>query len=291
MSDLGDGWDASISAWVNGRPDVQALVQFGSRARQDGTSDRWSDYDYHIITSRPEKYRDGSFVRELGACWASAKRVSWGNVTRVTSVYENALEADFIVLSHLEMLIVALALKWPSTAPIWPRALANGVTSLKIAASPGWKVIKGGELWEMRYRRITPHGAPMNQAEFLGICGEFWVELVWTAKKVARGEFRAGQRAIHEHLIENSLRIFREEATIDGRISYPVGRRAESWLTADQLSATMAGTRPDRSSLMGALVDISDEFAASTARLAKRNGWGTSEYPEVRAWLSGLSTT
>jgi hypothetical protein len=288
MSVLEDGWDASVLAWANAREDLRALVQFGSRVRQDGTADRWSDYDYHIITSKPRDYRDGSFARELGSCWALATRISFGNVLRVTAIYEGALEADFIVLSHLEMAIVALALKWPSTSPFWPRALAGGVSSLKIAAAPGWKVIKGGPLWEGRYARITPHLAPMTEAEFGGLCGEFWVELVWAAKKVARGEFRAGQRAIHEHLVENALRIFREEALIGGRQAYPVGRRAESWFTPDQMEATIAGTRPERAALISALERLSAEFAASSARVAGQKDWQMPEFAEARAWLSGL---
>jgi hypothetical protein len=288
MSRLEDGWDASVSAWANARDDVRALVQFGSRVRNDGTADRWSDYDYHIITSNPRKYGDGSFASELGACWASATRVSFGNVVRVTAIYEGALEADFIVLSHVEMVVVALALRWPSTARFWPRALAGGVSSLKIAAAPGWKVIKGGSLWEKRYARITPPHGSMTEAEFGRACGEFWVELVWAAKKVARGEYRAAQRAVHEHLIENGLRVFREEALMHGRAAYPVGRRAESWLTPDQLAATLDGTRPDRAALMSALSQISGEFAASSIRVASQRNWRIRDFSEVRAWLAGL---
>jgi hypothetical protein len=288
MSGLEDGWDGSVLAWANARADIKALVQFGSRVRGDGTADRWSDYDYHIITSNPKDYRDGAFVRELGAPWASATRVSFGNVVRVTAIFEGALEADFIVLSHVEMAVVALALKFPATAPLWPRALVGGVSSLRIAAAPGWKVIKGGARWEKRYARITPQLAAMTEAQFEVICGEFWVELVWAAKKVARGEFRAGQRAVHEHLIENSLRLFREEALLDGRPAHYVGRRAESWFTPEQLQATEGGTRPDRAVLMDALARISTEFAASSARLAERNTWRPRPHSEVRAWLAGL---
>jgi hypothetical protein len=288
MSSPEEGWDASVSAWANARADIRALVQFGSRVRDDGTADRWSDYDYHIITSDPRKYGDGSFARDLGPCWASATRVSFGNVVRVTAIYEGALEADFVVLSHVEMLVVALALRWPSTARFWPRPLAGGVSSLKIAAAPGWKVIKGGAAWEKRYARITPSEASMTEANFERVCGEFWVELVWTAKKVARGEFRAAQRAIHEHLIENGLRVFREGALMDGRTAYFVGRRAESWFTPEQLSATKEGTRPEAAALWAALAQIKDEFAASSNRLAKLKNWRVREYPEVSAWLAAL---
>jgi hypothetical protein len=291
MSGLEEGWDASLSAWANGTADIKALVQFGSRVRDDGTADRWSDYDYHIISSDPRKYADGSFTQELGPCWASASRVSFGNVVRVTAIYGGALEADFIVLSHLEMAVVALALRFPGSARFWPRALAAGVSSLKIAAAPGWRVIKGGSLWEKRYSRITPSCSAMTEAEFERVCAEFWVEVVWTAKKLDRGEFRAAQRAIHEHLIENSMKLFREEALLDGRTAYYVGRRAETWFTPEQLRATMDGTRPDRAALSAALTTLTAEFAATSVRLSRRMGWAVREFSEVRAWLAALPPT
>jgi hypothetical protein len=289
MSGLEDGWPAAISAWANRQEDIQALVQFGSRARQDGSTDTWSDYDYHLITSDPQKYRDGSFARELGPCWASASQFSFGDVDRVTAVYDGALEADFIILGHVDMVIVALALSWPASEPLWPRPLARGVRSLRIAAGPGWKVIKGGALWEKRYSRISPLRDLMGEEEFRGLCAKFWVELVWAAKKAARGEWRASQRAVHEHLVECGLRVFREEALLDGRQAHYVGRRAEAWLTKGQLEATGAGTRPERAALMSALVQLSGEFAASCARVASRNMWKPRDYPEIRSWLAGLS--
>jgi len=288
MSGAQAGWDASVLAWANARPDIRALVQFGSRVRNDGTADEWSDYDYHIITSNPRSYRDGAFARALGRCWASARRASFGNVVRVTALYEGALEADFVVLSHVEMRIVALALRWPSTSRLWPRPLVGGVSSFRIVAAPGWKVLKGGVAWEKRYARVAPSQASMTEAEFEQVCGEFWVVLASTSKKVARGEFRAAQREIHENLIENSLQIFREDALADGRKAYFVGRRAESWFTPEQLRATMDGTRPERAALWAALANIRDEFAASSNRLARRKNWSVREYPEVSAWLAAL---
>jgi hypothetical protein len=289
MSRIEEGWSAAVSAWADAQDDIKALVQIGSRVQAAGSADRWSDYDYQIITSRPEKYRDGSFARELGASWVSGAQISFGDAVKVTAVYEGAMEVDFVVLRHVEVLIATLALRWPSTARWWPRPLSAGVKNLRIVAAPGWKVIKGGAPWHERYSRISAISVPLTEREFTALCDEFWIQVVWAAKKACRGESLASQRAIHLSLVEASLRLFQEEAILDGRRAHPLGRRAENWLTPRQLQALAGGTKPDRASLMAALAEVSQEFAASAARVAGRKQWRPRDYGDVRGWLSSVS--
>lgn len=290
MSVLEDGWDGAVAAWARGQGDIRALVQIGSRVQDRAIVDPWSDYDYQLITTRPGAYRDGSFSRALGPCWAVGAQIAFGNSVKVTAVYEGALEADFVVLRHLDVLIATTALRWPGTERFWPRMLRRGVADLRIVVSPGWRVIKGGAPWKRRYSRIAPLRAVLTEREFTGLCGEFWAQLVWAAKKAARGEFRASQRGIHAHLVENSLRILQEEALLDGRRAYPLGRRAELWLTREQLDGTAGGTRPDRAALLGALEQVALVFSASSSAVAARNGWSHRDYAEIRAWLGSLGS-
>ena len=126
----------------------------------------------------------------------------------------------------------------------------------------------------------------MTQGEFAALCGNFWAQAVWAAKKAQRGEFRACQRGIHEHLVEGCLRAFQEEAILAGRQSYPLGRRAESWLTQEQAAATSAGTRPEKGPLLDAVSRLSAEFARSAAAIAAARGWPAPNPSELRSWLS-----
>jgi hypothetical protein len=290
MSLLEDGWDAALSAWAHGQDDIRALVQIGSRVQKGAAVDSWSDYDYHLITTRPARYRDGSFCRALGPYWACGSHDAFGRSVKVTAVFDGALEADFVVLRNLEVLIAMAAVRWPGTQRFWPAALRRGVSDLRIVVAPGWRVIKGGAPWEARYSRIAPYRAAMGENEFNALCGNFWAQLVWAAKRAARGEFRACQRGIHEHLVESSLRMLQEEALLGGRQAYPLGRRAELWMTGDQLEGTDFGTRPDRADLMNALARVADAFLKSSAAVAAANAWKHSEYAEIRAWLAGLKS-
>ncbi|HEY5079282.1 MAG TPA: hypothetical protein VII43_05525 [Opitutaceae bacterium] len=291
MSGVADGWDASISAWAHAQGDIKALVQIGSRVQEGAVVDPWSDYDYQLITTEPGKYRDGSFCREIGPCWVSGSHVAFGNSLKITAVYEGALEADFIVLKSMDVAIATLALRWPGTEHLWPRVLRRGVADLRIVVGPGWRMVKGGAAWERRYSRINPLRPEMTGQEFAALCCNFWAQAVWAAKKAQRGEFRASQRGIHEHLAEGCLRILQEEAILAGRKAYPLGRRAETWLTQEQLGGTASGTRPDRAALLAAVGEAARVFSASSAAVAAARGWSLEEAAQVRAWLASSTGT
>jgi hypothetical protein len=291
MSGRDDAWAAAVSAWAGGRPDIQALVQIGSRVQAGSVVDGWSDHDYHLVTSSPGNFTDGSFAHELGPCWAVGAQVAFGNAVKVTAVYDGALEADFVIVRHAELLVAMLAMRWPAAERWWPRPLREGVASLRIVAGPGWRVIKGGEAWERRYARIAPLQVPLSEREFQGLCGEFWTQLVWAAKKAARGEYRASLRTLHLHLVENCMRLLQEEALLAGRRSYPLGRRAEQWLSPSELLGTDVRAGADRASLLAALAQIADTFEKTSAAVAGRHGWTSSPPAAVRAWLAGLGAT
>ena len=288
MSGESDGWNESVCKWAQSRPDIRALIQIGSRVQAGARVDAWSDYDYHLVTSRPALYRDGSFTREIGKCWVSGTQIAFGNAVKVTAIYEGALEAEVVVLSSMDMRIVLAAMRWPSTARFWPRVLRAGVESFSIVAAPGWRVIKGGQKWERRYSRVRPQRSVLTQAQHGELCGEFWTQLVWAAKKAQRGELRASQRALHVHLVENTLRMLQEQALLEGRKAHPLGRRAEGWLTAEQLAGTEIESVPSAPDLLAALDRIAGTFASSSAAVAAIRGWKAPRPDEVLAWLSSI---
>jgi hypothetical protein len=288
MSSPVDAWDSALTSWANSRGDIKALVQIGSRVQKGSSPDAWSDFDYQLITSRPGDYRDGSFAEGIGRCWSYGTRMAFGNALKVTAVYEGAVEADFVILKHFEVMIAVTALRWPQSAHLWPRPLVRGVADLRGVVGSGWRMIKGGPLWEGRYSRVTFASTPVTHEEYSAWCGEYWSQLVWIAKKVKRGEYRAAQRGIHEHLLENTLRMLEQEALLDGLKAFPRGRRAELWLTPDQMRATDVSTRPESAVLVSALTQVCDAFEKSAAAVAAKRGWKLRDSAPTRAWLTSL---
>jgi hypothetical protein len=138
MSERDEAWVANVSAWASAQADIKALVQIGSRVKNDGTADKWSDFDYQLITTNPARYKSGEFARELGKCWAIGLEHTFGDVTKVTAVFDGALEADFIILRHSDLVIATTALGWPRAKVLWPRPLRIGISRLRGAAGTGW---------------------------------------------------------------------------------------------------------------------------------------------------------
>lgn len=281
-----DEWTETLSRWAHAQPDIKALVQIGSRVQSTGTVDHWSDFDYQLVTTRPNRYADGLFASEISRCWAVGASRAFGNVTKISAIFEDTLEVDFVILRSWELRVATAALRWPKTQRWWPAILRSGTEDLRRVAGLGWKIIKGGNGWEKRYSRITPFRAQLTKPNFDALCGEFWSNLVWAAKKTERGEFFAAQRAFHEVLFEKSLRLLEEEGVLNGKAAKPFARRAEQWIDPQRLDEVKIPIAPNRESLFAALDRVSALFLDVSRSVAKKNGWHYCEFEEIRAWLA-----
>lgn len=278
-------WEEALSRWAHARSDIKALVQIGSRVQLTGLVDAWSDFDYQLITSRPARYLDGAFAQKICSCWAVGANRAFGNVTKISAVYDNSLEVDFVILKHWEVRIAITALRLARTERWWPPTLRKGTEDLRRVAGLGWKVLKGGRAWEERYGRIKPFRAPFGRDTFEKLCGEFWSQMVWARKKAERGEYFAAQRAFHEVLFENTLRLLEEEVVLEGRPAKPLGRRAEEWLSPPRLKAARISVSPDRDSLLTALDRVASLFGDVSESIAGRKGWELHTFMEIRTWM------
>jgi hypothetical protein len=278
---------ARIAAWAASRADIVALVQIGSRVQAAATPDQWSDYDFQLITKRPALYRDAAALSALGETWVVSSQRVFGGAGKLTLILPGAVEADFVILSAIELRIAFAALRAPKLASIWPPPLKLGVRDLRIVACPGWRVIKGGAPWETRYARLG-FAVPwprLSEPEFREVCAAFWAAAVWTAKKISRGEVRAAQRHFHLALLEQLWRLLEEEARDQARPVRPEARRAESWLPTARVPQTEFSTAVDRAVLNQALSRALSTFDETAGALAQSRGWQRPDYSDVREWL------
>ncbi|MBI2513799.1 MAG: aminoglycoside 6-adenylyltransferase [Opitutae bacterium] len=280
---------ARISAWAASRADISALVQIGSRVQPGATPDRWSDYDFQLISTRPALYRDPAALHGLGETWVVNSQRVFGGADKLTLVFPGGVEADFVILRAVELRIAFAALRAPGLASLWPPPLKFGVRNLKIVACPGWRVVKGGAAWERRYARLgaTLPWPRLDEREFRGVCAAFWAAAVWTAKKIARGELRAAQRHFHLTLVEQLWRLLEEEARDHDRAVRPEARRAESWLAPERLPQSAFATGADRATLSRALRAAAGAFEDAAATLARQRGWTPPDHSAARDWLLG----
>src|SRR4051812_2922287 len=64
-------FEARLIAWARTLPDLQALVQIGSRAQAGAVVDQWSDWDYQLIVRDPARYRNCDWPAQIAPCWSA----------------------------------------------------------------------------------------------------------------------------------------------------------------------------------------------------------------------------
>jgi len=288
MADAPSDASARIAAWAGSRADIAALVQIGSRVQDGGArADRWSDYDYQLVTRTPAAYADPAALAGLGDVWLSSLQPVFGGVSKLTVILAGGAEADFVILPCGPIRVAFGALRFPALAGLWPAPLRAGLRDLRIVAAPGWRIIKGGPAWERRYARLGA-AAPWPRLDAAGLAAlwaAYWAGAVWMTKKIARGELRAAHREFHRTLLEQAWRLLEEEGRARGAAVRPEARRAESWATADQLARTDLTTAPDAARLHAAAETLHDLVTATAAALAAARGWPAPDAAAVRAWV------
>lgn len=282
-------FEARITDWARARPDVEALIQIGSRVQAQSKSrvDAWSDWDYHLIVRDRRLLLNQEWVRQIASGWCVHLEGIENGVTKVGCIFENGLEADFVLLVPWQMKLVYWAMARPGLSRWYPRSLRSGIYNTQRVLRPGYKVVCGGPSWEERLRALEvpwPERT-MTEQDFVQASSAFWRHAVWLLKKIARGELRAAARWYTLEMFDHIHVLLAEEARLAGRRPRTEARSAEQWLDAARLRQTEITTAPDQQVMVRALGAALDLFEEVSASVAKQRGFPPGDYSAVAAWL------
>lgn len=281
-------FEARIVAWARRQPDVKALIQIGSRAQAGRNFDKWSDWDFHLVSTSPQKYYGTSWLAEIAPPWCvNAERSSRGNM-KVSVVFEEGLEADFVLLASWQMKLLYWGMKHPELAKWMPKRLHQGILEMRvILMNSGYRVLLGGASWEKRMAALDVQWGSrrMNEEEFNRHTSAYWQKAVWVAKKIARPELRSAMHWLHKLVLQHTYALLEEEAWLAGKGARPEALKAEKWLDAKRLAQTEIETEFSQSSLASALLAELSLFEDVSANIAKVNGFALPDYSAVAAWL------
>lgn len=280
-------FEARIIAWARSQPDIEALVQIGSRVQPGAVVDTWSDWDYQLITRNPENYHNREWPTRIAPCWSAHFERTERGVTKLSAVFEGGLEADFVLLPAWQMKLVCEAMRHPGAGTWYPAALRRGIRNLRLVARPGHRVVLGGPAWESRYGALAidwPETG-FSEEDFRHHVAGFWRHAVWVAKKILRGELRAALRWSQVELREHAYALLEEEARLDGRVPRPEARQAERWLADSRLAQTRLPIGPEKSLLAAALLAEMALFSEISRNVASRRGFAVPDHAAVEAWL------
>jgi aminoglycoside 6-adenylyltransferase len=276
-----------IVEWARSHPDVEALVQIGSRAQPHGHVDVWSDWDFHLYTPNPDHFRKDDWPAQIAPCWSTLVERTERRVTKVSVLFAGGFEVDFVPLAAWQMKLVYWAMARPALSGLYPAVLRQGIANTRLIVRPGYQVILGDSAWT---RRLAALAVPwpdrqVSADDFLHHNRAFWRHAVWVQKKICRGEVRAALRWNQREVMEHLLALLEEEARLAGRAARPEARKAEQWLDDRRLAQTGIPVAPDQRALARALLAEMALFEEVSRSVAQSRGFALPDDAAVAAWL------
>lgn len=280
-------FEARIVDWARQQPDLEALILAGSRAQGDGV-DEWSDWDFHLISARPQLYYRTEWLARIAPLWCANAELTPRGVIKVSAVFEGGLEADFVPLATWQMKLVYWSMRHPDWGNWMPARLHRGILETRaFLLGSGYRVLVGGKAWEQRLTALDAKwaGLSMGAEEFSRHIAAFWQKSVWVTKKIARPEPRSAMHWMHKLITDHVYALLAEEARLAGRPARPEARKAEQWLDARRLGQTAVETGTDPRVLARALLAEIVLFEEVSQSVAGSRSFVVPDYAAVAAWL------
>ncbi len=258
--------------WARHESSIRALVLIGSQCRESSdvaSADEFSDWDFQVVTSRPELFAQREWIEAAGLSEPIAYVVRLGRLesaSKVTVIFPEG-DLDLVLLPAGAL----RAAKWIFRMGLGARLarIRPALGDLALVLSFGLRVMKGGSDWEIFLRRLVRElpSKCMDDHEVACLVEGFVADYVSTCQKIDRGELIAAQRWLHVQLAETNFRLMHELRRRRGQVSYPDARRIESLHDAASQAALAVGATLDRESLKRAVEHSAQSFREIAAAL------------------------
>lgn len=266
-----------ILTWAKSASDVRAVALIGSEARSDGSSDEWSDLDLVLVVRDPALYLSShDWLADIGAYTLhTVERAPDGKLRERRVIFSNGIDVDLIILPA--------------------ESCRQGLDGTWIggSAQQGMKTFldKDGVLPPMIPSPSTAQPAePPTLPEFQEVISDFWFHVVWTAKKLMRGELWTAKFCCDVYMKRLLLRMVewhaRATAGWDVDVRYG-GRFLEQW--ADSSIVTELGhvfSRYDEDDIWRALFATGNLFRRIAEETAQQLSydWLAEQGQEAMEW-------
>ncbi len=244
----------SIAQWARGEASVSGLVLIGSRVREERDAvwraDAHSDWDFQVIARRPELFGDAAWLKAAGIepDVYAVRRAAIGGVPKV-ALLADGVEADFVIVPEKSLRLA----RWAVGFGLHQRSakLRRALQDLAVVIRPGWRFLKGSQTWGGLYRQVVSEvdDPRLSDEEARALADSFVCDVVWTRRKIERGELIAAQRMLHRTLAEANLRLLHEVKLRRGERSFPEGRRLERVAAAGEVEAAGVSAKRETEAL------------------------------------------
>jgi aminoglycoside 6-adenylyltransferase len=197
-------WILRLQRWVEGDDNIRLALIVGSQARTDVPADPLSDIDVALFARNPQRLLlDEGWITKLGPRWTShleENGLRTGEERRV--LFDDGQDVDFAV---------------------FPAEFLRALTADPQAAAVlrrGFRMLANKDSMELIVPPDVAPPAPPSLSEFSNLVNDYWFHLVWSAKKLRRGELLTALQATNGYLGLLLVRAVRWHAVVRG----PSGR-------------------------------------------------------------------
>ena len=245
---------SEISTCLKLESTIQAVVLFGSRARERGAAaaDVWSDFDLQVVTSSPRRLitADWSSMTKQELCMQVLRPATSG-VHKLTLLF-SAGEIDVVIVPEWQLRLARLALTLGLHRKI--SRVSAALNNLSTIMGGGYQMLKGDRKWGAFYARVVAEvpGFRLSDRELVELAEIFACDFHWVLQKLQRGELVASQRILHRYLLETNI-VLRHEARLRaGGPTFQQARRVEKLLSPEELWTVQGSARLDQRELFRA---------------------------------------
>jgi len=209
-------WIHRLQSWAENDDDIRLALLVGSQARAEMPADANSDIDVVAFARNPEHLlQDERWVAELGPYWTShleSNALETGPERRV--LFRDGQDVDFAV---------------------FPIEFVPALTRDERAADilrRGFRTLVNKDAFDLTVETTRRPAVPPTASEFSNLVNDYWFHLIWTAKKLRRGELLTALEATNGYLASLLVRGVRWHAiTRDpaGPDVWHAGRFFEVW--------------------------------------------------------------
>lgn len=177
--------------WGQKQGDVQALLVIGSQARTDTPADAFSDLDLVVCVDDPEIYLyQDDWLRPVGDFFISFLEDTLDGARERRILFDGALDVDFVFRTRAAFEALGQSGQGQSILARGYRVLVDkmGMAEMLRGCSTGQLACE-----------------PLSESAFVNLANDFWYHVIWSAKKLLRGELWTAKGCVDSYL-KNRLR-------------------------------------------------------------------------------------
>lgn len=228
-----DSWIVRLNRWVEQDPNIRLALLVGSQARTEMPADSLSDIDLALFARHPALLlRESDWVAKLGGARTIHREPNGlGSGDEVRVLFEDGQDVDFSVFpfAGLGPLLLYHVLKRFIRSP---GSLFLRDPNAKAVLARGFRVLTNKDGIRLpALVELVPPKLPTPE-EFTNVANDYWFHLIWTAKKLKRGELLTAWESTNGYLRNLLVRAIRWHALVKSNRAVDVWhgtRFFESW--------------------------------------------------------------